>query len=72
MVRSGLSDEDIYIPFVTLKNEAGESYGDGGAYIEYRTGELKGARLAYVWFRLLDYPGVGDKLLYSLFRSILE
>ena len=70
IVRQGLSAEDVYIPFVTLKNQTGKDYGDGGAYVEYRTGELKGARLIYVWFRLLDYPEVGDQIIHSLLSWI--
>lgn len=44
----------IYIPILTLKDDKGRFYGDGIAYIEYTQGELKGARLLYVWCSLLS------------------
>lgn len=45
-----------YIPILTLRDDKGNSYGEGIAYIEYTKGELKGARLLYVWCSLLQDP----------------
>ena len=36
----------------------------------YCSGKLKGARLIYVWFRLLDHPQVGDQMIHSILRWV--
>ncbi len=45
-----------YIPLITLVDSDGRRWGEGAAVIRYRAGELKGAQVAYVWFRLLEMP----------------
>lgn len=57
-----------YIPILTLQDEKGNSYGEGIAYIEYRSGELKGARLLYVWCSLLQK----DEYLLPILKDVIS
>jgi len=56
-----------YIPILTLKDSQGRSYGEAIAYIEYTEGELKGARLLYVWCSLLQK----DEYLYPILKDVI-
>ncbi|MEN3000509.1 MAG: hypothetical protein ABDI19_01555 [Armatimonadota bacterium] len=56
MFKQGLDPQDEYLPLVTLLDSEGRDWGEGAAVIRYRAGELKGAQVAYVWFRLLEIP----------------
>lgn len=42
----------VYTPLLTLEDEQGNEYGDGAAVLEYRTGDLAGGRIIYVWHTL--------------------
>lgn len=56
-----------YIPILTLRDDKGNSYGEGIAYIEYTKGELKGARLLYVWCSLLSK----DEYLLPILKDVI-
>ncbi|MBC7326716.1 DUF1080 domain-containing protein [bacterium] len=56
-----------YIPILTLKDDKGREYGEGIAYIEYTQGELKGARLLYVWCSLLDK----EEYLFPILKDVI-
>jgi hypothetical protein len=58
-----------YTPLITLIDSTGRSWGEGAAIVRYRAGELKGATLAYVWFRLLEMPQA-PVLLHNLFMLL--
>jgi glycoprotein endo-alpha-1,2-mannosidase len=58
-----------YTPLITLFDSSGRSWGEGTAIVRYRAGELKGATLAYVWFRLLEMPQA-PALLHNLFMLL--
>ncbi|MCS7065184.1 MAG: hypothetical protein NZL85_02790 [Fimbriimonadales bacterium] len=69
MFKQGLDPQDEYLPLVTLLDSEGRDWGEGAAVIRYRTGELKGAQVAYAWFRLLEIPQV-PVLLHNLFTLL--
>jgi len=48
---------DIYVPLAWLTDANGHNYGDGAAYVEYRTPPLQGGRTLYVWMRMPDVVG---------------
>ena len=62
---------NTYTPLVTLKDEKGRSCGDAAAMIEYRAGDLAGARVLYVWNSLRLHPRCEPALLVGLFRYLL-
>ncbi len=57
-----------YIPILTLKDSKGNYYGEAIAYVEYTEGELKGARLLYVWTSLLQK----EDYLWAIITDILR
>jgi len=70
-VRYRLADDDIALPLLGLYDEQGTHYGDAVTFVEYRTGKLKGGKVLYAWFGLLQSPLV-DGLLYDLFNVVAE
>jgi len=69
MLKQGLEPTDEYLPLITLIDSEGHRWGEGAALIRYRMGELKGAQVAYVWFRLLEMPQA-PALMHNLFMLI--
>lgn len=55
-----------YQSFIALYDHQNRWWGDGAAWVHYKTSEPKEGKVVYVWFRLLDPPHA-DKLLYNLF-----
>lgn len=55
--------EAKYTPVLTLKDDKGTLYGDGMAMVEFRQGEFKGARIVYVWHRLIANPEWANNIL---------
>lgn len=58
---------DVYMPLVELKDENGEGYGDGIAYIEHKVSSPKNGKSIYVWMRMLDVFDIDD-VLFDVFR----
>lgn len=56
LVRSGLSEGDVFIPLVELRDDQGNHYGHAAAYVEHKVSRPKNAKLLYVWFGLLQSP----------------
>ncbi len=48
--------EARYTPVLTLVDDTGREYGDGIALIEFRRGDFRGARIIYIWQRLIADP----------------
>ncbi len=69
MLKQGLDPTDEYLPLITLVDSKGRRWGEGAVVIRYRAGELKGAQVAYVWFRLLEAPQA-PALLHNLFTLL--
>ncbi len=68
-------DAAKYTPLFTLRDEKGNSYGDGGALIEYTKGPLAGGRVLYIWATLLkdrEYQKavLGDTLRWAFRNTI--
>ena len=61
-----VSETDVYLPLVVLKDERGEFYGDAVAYVEHKTAHLAGGKTLYVWMRVPDVLG-RDATLRALF-----
>ena len=51
----GQTEGDSYVPLFRAVGANGEWYGDGGAYIEHKLSEPRGAKLLYLWFRIPDF-----------------
>lgn len=62
---AGLAEGDTYVPLFRAVDARDEWYGDGGAYVEHRVSEPKGARAIYIWFRIGDIVP-RDDLYYDL------
>jgi hypothetical protein len=63
--------DNVYTPLITLRDQAGRSYGDGAAMIDYSTGDLAGARVVYVWNTLRNMTAIQRPLLADLIRYLL-
>ncbi len=61
-----------YQPIYSITDEHSDDYDDAAACIEWRAGELRGARLIYFWHRLFDLPDTGNQTLAGLFRYAIE
>jgi hypothetical protein len=55
--RDAAKPDDIYVPLAWLTDANGHDYGDGMAYVEYRTPPLQGGRTLSVWMRMSDVVG---------------
>jgi glycoprotein endo-alpha-1,2-mannosidase len=62
-----LFNNDVYLPLAQLKDEKGNNYGDGIAYIEHKASPPRNGKNIYVWMRMPDVLNTGD-LLYEIFR----
>jgi hypothetical protein len=56
-----------YTPILTLKDESGETYGDGAGMVE-----IDGARIFYVWHTLLTVPEIGGGTAADILRYALQ
>jgi hypothetical protein len=63
MVNIWTEQEAKYTPVLTLKDDKGKLYGDGIAMVEFQQGEFKGARLVYIWHRLIAHPEWANNIL---------
>jgi hypothetical protein len=45
-----------YTPVLTLKDSTGKEYGEGIALVEFKGSEFRGARILYIWHRLIADP----------------
>jgi len=61
-----------YVPLVSLHDQRGTFYGDGGAFIEYRTGPLAGGRVLYLWCTLAQHPDYQAGILTDVLRYFLQ
>jgi hypothetical protein len=52
-----LSEQDVYTPLATLRDDNGAYYGDGIVYVEHHSGELANGKSLYVWMRMPDILG---------------
>ncbi|MDW8290915.1 MAG: carbohydrate-binding family 9-like protein [Armatimonadota bacterium] len=48
--------EARYTPILTLRDNTGKEYGEGIALVEFTGGEFRGARILYIWHRLIADP----------------
>ncbi len=62
---------DVYTPLVTLRDQEGKSYGEAAAMIDYREGELAGARVVYLWSTFRQATGLEHVMIADLFRYLL-
>ncbi len=56
MVNIWDEQEATYIPVLTLKDDTGKEYGEGIALVEFKQGDFRGARVLYIWHRLIADP----------------
>lgn len=60
-----------YTPIITLRDDQGNSWGDGAAMIRYKEGPLAGGRVIYVWTTLLYSSEYQEAILTDLLRYLL-
>lgn len=56
MVNIWNEQEARYTPILTLKDNMGKEYGEGIALVEFKQGDFRGARVLYIWHRLIADP----------------
>ncbi|MBC7287858.1 MAG: carbohydrate-binding family 9-like protein, partial [Armatimonadetes bacterium] len=61
-----------YTSIISLSDDAGNSYGDGAAVIDYTQGPLAPGRVIYVWTTLLRLPEIQSNLLSDLLGWVLS
>lgn len=66
-----VGEDNKYVPLISLADDAGKSYGDGAAFIEYRTGPYAPGRVLYVWSTLLAQPELREPLLLDILGWVL-
>ncbi|HIE51040.1 MAG TPA: hypothetical protein EYP85_04715 [Armatimonadetes bacterium] len=64
-------EEAHYLPLLSLYDETGRYYGEGGALIEFRQGEFAGAKVLYLWCTLVHHPDYRTNLVADVFRYLL-
>ncbi len=63
------SEQEVrYTPVLTLVDDTGKEYGEAIALVEFKQGELRGARILYIWHRLIANP---DRAL-SILSDVLD
>ncbi len=70
-----VDEGNVYTPIVTLRDREGRQYGEAAAMIDYKVGELAGARVLYVWSslhtnRLYRHTIITDILRYLLSHTM--
>jgi len=61
-----------YTPLLSLKDEAGNWYGDGAAIIRYGSGDIAGGRVVYVWASLTRGKELQAKIVPDLLEYLLR
>ncbi|NSW80277.1 MAG: hypothetical protein HPY54_14730 [Chthonomonadetes bacterium] len=56
MVNIWSEQEAQYTPVLTLIDDTGKEYGEAIALVEFKQGDLRGARILYIWHRLIANP----------------
>ena len=54
-----------------MRSADGKDFGDAACYAEFTRGEFKGARILYVWSRLLADPQLGPPIVGQVIRRVL-
>jgi hypothetical protein len=60
-----------YTPILTLRDDQGNSYGEGAAMIRYKEGPLAGGTVLYVWATLANSPEYQTPIVIDLLRYVL-
>jgi hypothetical protein len=63
MVNIWDEQETMYTPVLTLMDSTGKEYGEGIALVEFKSGEFRGARILYIWHRLIADPDMAFNIL---------
>jgi hypothetical protein len=66
--RKDVSRDISYTPLFTVRSTTGTDHGEAAALAEFTQGEFRGARLLYVWSRLLVDPEHGAKVVDQALR----
>ena len=69
--RKAVSPDAKYTPIYTVRSADGTDYGDAACYAEFTRGEFKGARILYVWSRLVADPQLGPPIIGQVVRWVL-
>jgi hypothetical protein len=66
-----VSRDAAYTPLVSVTARDGRSFGDAAALAQFRSGPYRGARILYVWSRLLADPQLGPEIITQAMRKII-
>ncbi|MFQ6097311.1 MAG: hypothetical protein ACE5O2_06235, partial [Armatimonadota bacterium] len=69
LFREARSSKTGYTSIISVRGD-GIEYGDAAALVELRNGPAMGGKVLYVWFRLLDQPRIGQRILSDAFAYI--
>jgi hypothetical protein len=70
--RARVSGDAEYAPILTVVGQDGKDYGDAAAIARFRRGPFAGARLVYVWSRLLADKDLGPEIIGQTIRFVCE
>src|SRR5207302_2921082 len=54
--RSQVSSAHRYVPWITVLDPGGQTYGDAACFIEFGAGPAKRGKIIYIWSTLLSGP----------------
>jgi len=66
-----VSRDAAYTPIVSVTAADGRSFGDAAALAQFRGGPYRGARVLYVWSRLLADPQLGPDIIAQALQKII-
>jgi hypothetical protein len=69
--RGDVSGDAKYTPIFSVRSGDGHDFGDAAASAEFTRGQFKGARLLYVWSRLLADPQLGPAIVEQALRQAI-
>jgi hypothetical protein len=69
--RGAVSRDAKYTPIYNVRSADAKDFGDAACYAEFTRGEFKGARILYVWSRLLADPQLGPPIVGQVIRWVL-
>ena len=69
--RGDVSRDARYTPILSVRSGEGNDFGDAAASAEFTRGEFKGARVLYVWSRLLADPQLGPPIVEQVLRHVI-
>ena len=70
-MRGVVSRDAKYTPIFSVRSADGSDFGDAAALAEFTRGKFNGARVLYVWSRLLADPKLGPPIVEQVLRYVV-